>query len=73
MSNCHVKSKVKLLKLINNLDQQMSLKILRLEEVNLDAAGAIAISSSLKHCTALTTLNLSGRCSGSLVGVPVLA
>ena len=61
VSNCHVKSKVKLLKLINNLDQQVSLKILRLEEANLDAAGAIAISSSLKHCTALTTLNLRGN------------
>ena len=61
VSNCHVKSKVKLLKLINNLDQQVSLRILLLVEANLDAAGAIAISSSLKHCTALTTLNLRGN------------
>ena len=30
-------------------------------DANLDAAGAIAISSSLKHCTALTTLNLRGN------------
>ena len=40
---------------------QVSLRILHLVDANLDAAGAIAISSSLKHCTALTTLNLSGN------------
>ena len=34
---------------------------LTLVEAKLDAAGAIAISSSLKHCTVLTTLNLSGN------------
>ena len=61
VSNCPIGSKFKLLKLINNLDQQVGLKILHLEEANLDAAGAIAISSSLKHCTALTTLNLRGN------------
>ena len=64
VSNCLVRNKVELLKLIKNLDQQVSLKILRLEEANLDAAGAIAISSSLKHCTALTTLNLRGNVFG---------
>ena len=57
-------SKVELLKLIHNLDQQRSLKILNLGEANLDATGAIAISSSLKHCTALRTLNLRGNTIG---------
>ena len=61
VSYCLVKCEVKVLKLINNLDQQVSLRILHLVEANLDAAGAIAISSSLKHCTALTTLNLRGN------------
>ena len=49
---------------VKKFDQQRNLRILCLEEANLDAAGTIAISSSLKHCTALTTLNLSGNMIG---------